>query len=233
MAQKKITPKQLDLLVGQSKWSANLALSGSTSQTVTSFFAGSISGGTDTSVGVIASAPNNKVYLRVAGTGHQLKDDTDGTSIFARLTEVSGAWTLSYFVLINGTEVPYDSTDHSLVGSNINFRWCEIVQAANYKPTSVVNAGGGIDQHDASSVSSHHHINDSLAVTTNGQTTLVLSQTPKDPSDVILIVNTATYNQPESFTVDGVNITWVATGSVGGFDLEVSDKVTAVYAYAG
>jgi hypothetical protein len=233
MAQKKIAPKQIDLLVGQSRWSTNLVLSDSTSQAVTSFFTGSVSGGTDTTVGVIASAPNNKVYLREAGTGHQLKDEVSGASVFARLTEVSGAWTLSYFVLSNGTEVAYDFTGHPLVGANINFRWCEVVQAANHKPTSIVNAGEGIDQYDASSVSSHHHINDSVVITSNGQTVLTLSQMPKDVNDVILIINSATYNQPESFTVDGTSVTWVATGSAGGFDLEVTDKVTAVYAYAG
>lgn len=233
MTQKKIAAKQFDLLVGQVHWSTNLVLSAASSQSVTSFFTGLASGGTDTTVGVIASTPNNKVYLRVAGSGHQITDDVHGASIFARLTETSGAWTLSYFSLVNGTEVPFDFTGHPLVGSNINFRWCEVVQAANYKPTSIVYAGEGIDEYDASSASAHLHINDVITITTNGQTALTLSQTPKDGNDVVLVINTATYNQPESFTVSGTTVTWTATAANNGFDLETTDKIVANYAYAG
>lgn len=233
MAQKKIAAKQFDLLVGQVHWSTNLVLSAAASQPVTTFFTGLASGGTDTTVGVIASTPNNKIYLREAGTGHQIKDTVNGVSVFGRLTENAGAWTLSYFVLVNGTEVSYDFTGHPLVGANINFRWCEVVQAANYKPTSVVNAGEGIDEYDASSASAHQHINDVIAITSNGQTALTLSQIPKDANDVVLVVNTATYNQPESFTVSGSTVTWTATAASGGFDLETTDKVVAIYAYAG
>ena len=233
MAQKKISAKQFDLLVGQVHWSTNLTLSAASSQTVTSFFTGLTSGGTDTTAGVIASTPNNKVYLRVAGTGHQIKDTVDGASVFARLTETSGAWTLSYFVLVNGTEVPFDFTGHPLAGVSINFRWCEVVQAANYKATSIVYAGEGIDEYDASSVSAHQHINDVITITTNGQTVLTLAQTPKDDNDVVLIINTATYNSPESFTISGTTVTWTAVAASGGFDLETTDRVVASYAYAG
>lgn len=233
MGQKKIAPKQIDFLVGQVKWSTNLVLGASSSQAVTSFFVGATAGGTDTTAGVIASAPNNKVHLRVAGTGHQISDPVSGASVFARLTEVSGAWTLTYYVLVNGTEVIFDFTDHALAGANINFRWCEVVQASNYKPTSVVNAGEGIDEYDASNASSHLHLNDVIAITTDGQVALTLAQTPKDDADVVLVVNGATYNQPECFTVVGTSLTWVATSATGGFDLETTDKVIAQYAYAG
>lgn len=235
MAQKKIAAKQFDLLVGQVHWSTNLLLAAGTSQTVTNFFTGLTSGGNDTTAGVIASTPHNKVYLREAGTGHQIVDAVNGASVFARLTESSGAWTLSYFSLVNGTEVAFDFTDHPLVGSNINFRWCEVCQAANYKATSIVYAGEGIDEYDASgsSAAAHQHINDPITITTNGQTALTLANTPKDVTDVVLIINTATYNQPESFTVTGTTLTWTATAASGGFDLETTDKVVAQYTYAG
>ena len=233
MAQKKIAPKQIDMLVGQVQWSTNLVLGSSTSQSVTTFFTGKSSGGTDTTAGVVASAPNNKIWLRLAGSGHQITDEVNGVSVFGRLTETSGAWTLSYFSLVNGTETPFDFTGHPSSGSNINFRWCEVVQAANFKPTSVVSAGEGIDQYDASSVASHQHINDVIAITTDGQTSLTLSETPKDGADVILIINSAVYNQPESFSVTGTTVTWTATAGTGGFDLETTDKVVAQYEYAG
>lgn len=61
MAQKKIAPKQIDLLVGQVKWSTNLVLSAAPSQAVTSYFAGMVSGGSDTTAGVIASPQQQSV----------------------------------------------------------------------------------------------------------------------------------------------------------------------------
>lgn len=233
MAQKKIAPKQIDMLAGQAHWSTNLALSAANSQSVTAFFTGLVSGGTDSSIGVIASPPHNKVFLRLAGTGKPVDDPVNGVSVFARLTEASGAWTLSYFILVNGTEVAYNFTGHPLVGEFINFRWCDVVQYANFKPTSVVYAGEGIDEYGGSSASAHLHINDPITITTNGQVTLSLTQTPKDPNDVVLVVNSASYHSPESFTVSGTTITWVATASNGGFDLETVDKVMAQYEYAG
>lgn len=229
----KIKPKQIDFLLGQATWSTNLQLSAAASQSVTSFFSGKISGGSDTSAGVITSTPSNKIYLRIAGTGHPVTDQATGESVFARLTEISGAWTLGYFILQNGTEVSYNTTGNPAVGQAINFRWCEIVQAANYKPTMVVNVGEGIDEFDATSASSHQHIIDPITITTNGQTAITLSQTPKDGNDIELIINTVSYYASKHFNVSGATITWTNTAASGGFDLETIDDVAAMYAYAG
>lgn len=230
---KKPNAKQLDLLVCEPNWSTNLLLTAGISQTVTSFFTGKVSGGNDTTIGVIASQPHNKIYLRAAGTGQPIKDTTHGTSVFARLTETAGAWTLSFFSLVNGTEVPFDTTGHELVGQMINFRYCQMVQYANYKPTSVVYAGEGIDEYDASSISAHQHIVDPITITTNGQTVMTLSQTPKDDNDVELRINTASYFAGKHFTVSGTTLTWTSTSATGGFDLETTDDISAVYAYKG
>lgn len=233
-AQQKIKPKQLDFLVGESHWSAGgLILAPGTSQTVTTFFTGLTAGGSDTSVGVLTTSPVNKVFLREAATGHMIKDTVDGVSVFARLTTASGAWTLNYYVLVNGTEVPFDFTGHPLVGAAINFRWCEVVQASNYKPTCIVNAGEGIDEYSASSAASHLHIAESLTVTSTGQVTFTLTQTPKFPTAVTLTVNSGRYYAPSSFTVTGNSLTWTATAANSGFDFETTDNVIAEYEYAG
>lgn len=226
---KKPSAKQLNLLAGQANWSTNLQLAAGTTQTVTSFFTGKVSGGSDTTTGVIASPPHNKVFLRVAGTGQPIKDVTNGVSVFARLTETSGAWTLSFFTLVNGTETAFDTTGHELVGEIINFRYCEVVQYANFKPTSVVYAGEGIDEYDASSVSAHQHIQENLTVSANEQTVFTLSQTPKDDNDVALIINSLRYINGVDFTVSSTTLTWISTD----FSLETTDKVTADYAYTG
>lgn len=224
---KKPSAKQLNLLTGQANWSTNLQLAAGTTQTVTSFFTGKVSGGSDTTTGVIASPPHNKVFLRVAGTGQPIKDAENGVSVFARLTETSGAWTLSFFTLVNGTETAFDTTGHE--GEMINFRYCEVVQYANFKPTSIVYAGEGIDEYDASSVSAHQHIQENLTVSANEQTVFTLSRTPKDDNDVSLIINGISYINGTDFTVSSTTLTWVSTD----FSLETTDKLTADYAYAG
>jgi len=227
---KKPSAKQLNLLAGQANWSTNLTISAGTSQAVTSFFTGKVSGGNDTTIGVIASTPHNKVFLRYAGTGQPIKDTENGVSVFARLTESSGAWTLSYFTLINGTETAFDTTGLTeIVGKSVNFRYCEVVQYANFKPTSIVYAGEGIDEYDASSASAHSHIQETLAVATDEQTIFTLSQTPKDGNDVALAINGIHYINGTDFTVLATALTWVSTD----FTLETTDKLVADYAYAG
>jgi hypothetical protein len=226
---KKPSAKQLNLLAGQANWSTNLQLAAGTSQAVTSFFTGKVSGGSDTNVGVIASAPHNKVFLRVAGTGQPIKDATSGTSVFARLTESSGAWTLSFFKLVNGTEVAFDTTGHEIVGQMINFRYCEVRQYANYQPTSIVYAGEGIDEYDASSAASHQHIQETLSIATDEQTIFTLSQTPKDGNDVALAINGIHYINGTDFTVSATTLTWTSVE----FSLETTDKLVADYAYVG
>lgn len=59
--------------------------------------------------GVVVSAPFNKLILR-QGSGPNEDDqivDEFGNTIYGRLTESSGVWTISYYVMIAGTETPY------------------------------------------------------------------------------------------------------------------------------
>lgn len=59
--------------------------------------------------GVVVNAPYNKVMLR-QGSGANEDDqfvDNLGNVVYGRLTESSGVWTLSYYVLLAGTETAY------------------------------------------------------------------------------------------------------------------------------
>lgn len=58
-----------------------------------------------TALGVVVNAPYNKVILR--DTNGDSFVDGSGNTVYARLTESSGVWTLSYYVLIGGTETAY------------------------------------------------------------------------------------------------------------------------------
>lgn len=70
-----------------------------------------------TVAGVVVSAPENKLIIRQA-TGPDENDvykDGSGNVVYARLTESSGTWTLSYYVDLSGTETAYSFSVSSAV----------------------------------------------------------------------------------------------------------------------
>lgn len=62
-----------------------------------------------TTLGVVVNTPFNKVTLRYASGTNQNDqiEDGSGNIVYGRITESSGVWTLSYYVLIGGTETAY------------------------------------------------------------------------------------------------------------------------------
>lgn len=70
-------------------------------------------------VGVVSDFPYNKIQLRQASGADQGEYFRDGAGnlVFARLTEISGVWTLSYFVNLAGTETAYS------FGSAVDVDW--------------------------------------------------------------------------------------------------------------
>jgi hypothetical protein len=224
----KIKGKQINQLVGQANWNTiGIAVPSASTLVVTTAFTGKTPGGSDTVAGVLTTPIYNKVFLRESANGKPLTDPVDGVSVFARLTEASGTWTLSFFVLVNGIETPFDFTGHPKVGQKFDFRWCEVVQLADSSPTTIVYAGEGIDEFDPSSPTNHIHIQETFTITTNGQTVFSLTQTPKDTANVIFFVNGIAYNITIDYTVVGTTLTWLNVD----FTLQTSDRVTAEYAY--
>lgn len=223
--------KQLDVIVGQAHWNTTgFTIPAATSITVTSLFSGYTSGGNDTTVGVYTGSPQNKVYLRAKATGKALEDDSQRI-IFGRLTESGSVWTISFYVLISGSETAYDFTGHDEQGNTAEFRWCESVQLKDANPTAVVEFGEGIDEINASNPLAHNHIVEELTVTAQN-TINSLTQAPKDANDVKLIVNKLVYQVGDDFTLGGTgnkDITWSAVNS--GFNVETTDEVIAFYEY--
>ncbi len=78
-----------------------------TSTVVTTEMTGKTPSGGSTSAGVVVTAPYNKVVVR-ATTSVDPIEDGSGNQVYARITESSGVWTLSYFVDISGTETAYN-----------------------------------------------------------------------------------------------------------------------------
>lgn len=234
----KIKGKQIDQLVGQAHWNTTgIAIPSAASVTVTTAFAGKVSGGSNAAVGVFTTNPNNKIFLRESATGKAIASGTGETSssVFGRLTESTGTWTLSFYTLVGGIETAYDfSTDynagaHPLAGDNFDFRWCESVQIKDSAPSAVVYAGEGIDEFDPSSPTNHQHVAETIAVTSNGQTGFALSQTPKDVADVVMTVNGVRYEYGggKDYTISGSTVTWLDTD----FTLATTDEVIFTYEY--
>lgn len=220
-----IKGKQIDQLVGQSTWNTTgIAIPSAATLTVTSHFAGKTSGGSDSVAGVYTNSPQNLVQIRLKSTGKGLID-TSSRQIYARLTEATGTWTLSFYVLVAGVETAYNFTGHSEAGNNLEYRWCESVQISQSLPTSVVSFGEGIDEFVAASSSAHLHKDDNLTVSSNGQTAFTLAATPKTGEPVMLVVNGVAYRQTTYFTVSGTTLTWLNVG----FSMATTDEVTAYY----
>lgn len=224
----KIKGKQINQLVGQAHWNTSgVSIPAGSSTTITTLFTGKVSGGSNTVEGVYTTPPHNKIFLRRASTGKPLTDLTNEVSIFARLTESSGSWVLTFYSLVNGTETVYNFNGTTDVGAVIDFRWCESVQLSSSLPTAIVYAGEGIDEFDASSPNSHQHIVEEILITTNNQSAFSISNQPKDPTDLVLKVNGVTYIRNVDYTVSGTNLVWLNTD----FTLQTTDALTVEYAY--
>lgn len=72
-----------------------------------------------TVLGVVTNSPYNRVLVRYASGARENEEivDTSGNQVFARLTENSGVWALSFYVLIGAVETPYSFS------SAIDVRW--------------------------------------------------------------------------------------------------------------
>lgn len=79
-----------------------------------------IPGGTDTQIGVVTTAPYNKVTLVKTSDGTAI-EDAGGQRVYARLTESAGTWTLSFYTNEAGVE-----TAHSLASENISIIYIKI-----------------------------------------------------------------------------------------------------------
>jgi hypothetical protein len=83
----------------------SLAVTGG-SIVVTSLFAAKTPGGNSTTAGVLTTAPDNKIHLidQDTGTGFE---DAQGQKVYGRLTESTGAWTLTFYTNEAGVETAY------------------------------------------------------------------------------------------------------------------------------
>lgn len=209
----KLPAKQINAPIGQGAWRTGAVLPTSgTSMEVSAHFSGKTSGGSDSQIGVYTQAPQNKIHLRRESDGKPIVDSAaSGKTIFARLTEAAGVWTLTFYTQASGVETAFNFAGHADANANFAYRWCETVQLANVSPTSVVEAGEAIDEFQASSPLLHSHPDPVyLTVTSNGQTAFTLPFTPKfNNGDLFVNGQLQALGAGKDYEIDGLNLTWL------------------------
>jgi hypothetical protein len=97
-------------------------------------FAAKSPGGDSNTAGVITTAPNNRVELIDNSNGGEIEDGS-GRRVYARLTESSGTWTLSFYVNDAGVETAYN-----LPSTDISYLYREVFTAET-RPTIPASLG--------------------------------------------------------------------------------------------
>lgn len=110
-----------------------------TSVDISTQMAGKVSGGTSTGVGVITTAPLNRVDLITNSTQISIQD-SGGQRVYGRITYSTGVWTLSFFTNEAGVE-----TAHSLTSADILIYFQEVFTVSSVPtiPVVPVPSGGG------------------------------------------------------------------------------------------
>jgi hypothetical protein len=228
----KIKRKQIHALFAQGIWSGStIAIPSANSVDVSAYFIGKSSGGTALTTGILTQDPYNRIDMRLVATRSALTDDVS-KQVYGRLSELAGAWTIKFYVVEGGADVPFDFTGHAAVGAAVQFRYCEVVEFKDLDPLAAVNYGESVDEINIQSSGtprSGTRMVVELAVTVDGQTVFVLPHVPSDVTTVVFAVNGLryTYGADKDYTVAGDTLTWLDQSCT----LEVSDSVTAEYTY--
>lgn len=224
----RVKRKQINAKMAQGKWTVAVALPAADVLDVSALFPGKTPGGSSTVVGVLTTAPNNRIDLRLAATGKAVAS-VDGKQVYGRLTEDTGTWYLDFFTMVGGVDTPFDFTGHASVGANVHLRYNEVVEFADLDPLASVNYGEGIDEVTfQASVLGYSRVVEDVTVTTDGQTDFTLTNTPYAPTvgNTEMLVNGVTANYGAEFTVTGTTLTWLNTS----YPLDTTDEiVVAVY----
>jgi hypothetical protein len=111
-----------------------------TSIDVSTEFTGLVNGGGAAALGVLTTAPDNKVQLIATDTGTVI-EDAGGQKVYGRLTWAASVWTLSFYTNEAGVE-----TAHSLASTDITIFYREVFNLAT-RPTIPADIGeiGSLD----------------------------------------------------------------------------------------
>lgn len=182
-------------------------------------------GGSNT-IGIVVASPNNRVEVYASNTKQKISDASN--EVYARLTEASGVYTLSYFTLASGIETAFTFSSATNIDFEFNYRFpfdrlpadaIVSARARNVSDDPAAIAGGGLTPRAE------------LLTVTALNTVGNLSFAPASNAVVNLFVNGESFdtfggaNAP--FSISGQAITWSATNAR--MALETTDRVVARY----
>jgi hypothetical protein len=171
--------------------------------------------------GIVTASGQNKVEIYDATTKQKL-DDGQGNEVYGRVTESGGAYTLSYFSLIAGSETSFD------IGSTtIDFEFPYRFELHNLPVNALIaiqsrntdeDAGGGAGR-----------LVRELLTVTSTNTLSNLTYTPDESSNVHLTVNGKGEDtlSGSGLTISGKTLTWNA-GTIG-YACKTTFRVVAHY----
>jgi hypothetical protein len=178
-------------------------------------------------MGVVTAAPSNRVELRGSTSKDKLQD-ANQNEIFGRVTEATGVYTLSYFVI---NDAGAEAAATFSTATAIDF---EFVYRFDFKRLPADFAVSLVTRNVSQDVPPGAVIGKGFAellTVTATNTVSALSKTPDLTANVQLVVNGQSVdnfggaNAP--FSVSGKNITWNAVNA--GYILETTDRVIARY----
>ncbi|MCW4039990.1 MAG: hypothetical protein NWE83_04455 [Candidatus Bathyarchaeota archaeon] len=176
--------------------------------------------GSKSSLGFIVTSPLNKVEIIDTVTKKAI--EIDSNEVYARLTESGGAYTLSYYTIVSGTE-----TAASITSTAIDFFIAYNYENKDFPFDSALRVSKTVVGEDPASTGGKPKTE---RVTITGTNTLAnLSFTPIDGTDVTLHVNGKTEDAKTNGAISlaGKVITWSAVNA--GYDIETTDVATAQY----
>ena len=179
----------------------------------------------DNTVGVITTAPLNKILIRDNATQKPLADAL-GNEVYGRITEAAGVYSLALFVEIAGTETAYTPASPVAIDFYPHYRFEIEDLPANFAiatPVSVTD--------DPSEVTTKQENFTELLTVTALNTVSNLTNTPDDLANLTLFVNGQAVDSlgGTNFTVAGLVITLIPAGI--GYDIAPGDRVVASYTY--
>lgn len=175
----------------------------------------------EATIGVVSSAPSNRVEVNEASTKDKFKD-LAGNEVYGRLTQASNVYTLTFYTFVAGVETAYSFAD----ATNIDFFFLYRFDF-NRLPADFAFAIGIRAIAQDPRTSSGAAFSELLTVTATN-TVSNLSKTPISVTTLKLAVNGENYgSQNNSFTLAGKAITWSASNS--GIQLDTTDVVIASY----
>lgn len=175
--------------------------------------------------GIVATGSNNRVEIWDNTTKEKISD-FNGNEVYGRLTEATGTYTLTYYVLDGGTETAHSFASATDIDFSFIYRFKFEDLPADFA-TSLTAANVYQDPGGSGSGGSFRE-----ELTVSGTDTIGdLAKTPISGGSVVLYVNgkaESSVESPAPFTVATKAITWSAANA--GYNVETTDTVVAEYA---